>query len=89
MIGKCGLERTPALDQINNQHHNRDDEQDVDESAQRVGADQAEQPEHKQDNKDSPKHKSSFRVEFNFASFGNAKLRLSNGRFCAKNSGKS
>jgi len=27
------LQRTPALDQIDNQHHNRNDEQDVNESA--------------------------------------------------------
>jgi hypothetical protein len=26
---KTGLERTAALDQINDQHHNRDDEQDM------------------------------------------------------------
>ena len=30
-----------ALDQIDNQHHNRNHEQDVNESAQRVGADQS------------------------------------------------
>jgi hypothetical protein len=33
------LQRAAALDQIDNQHHNRNDEQDVNESAQRIRAD--------------------------------------------------
>jgi hypothetical protein len=33
------LQRAAALDQIDNQHHNRNDKQDVNESTQRVGAD--------------------------------------------------
>jgi hypothetical protein len=35
----ASLQWAAALDQIDNQHHNRNDEQDVNESAQRVGAD--------------------------------------------------
>jgi hypothetical protein len=35
----ASLQRTPALDQIDNQNHNRNNEQDMNESAQCVGAD--------------------------------------------------
>jgi hypothetical protein len=40
------LQGAPALNQLDNQHHDRNDEQNVNESAQRVGADQSKQPEH-------------------------------------------
>jgi len=49
---KCS---TPA-DQVNDQNHDSDHQQDMDESAQRVGADQTKKPEHQQDDKDSPEH---------------------------------
>src|SRR5260370_5390930 len=51
------LQGTPALNQIDNQHHNGEHEQDVNESAQRVGADQSKQPKHEQDHKYSPEHR--------------------------------
>jgi len=35
----ASLQRAPALDQIDNQNHNRKNEQDMNESAQCVGAD--------------------------------------------------
>jgi len=35
----ASLQRPATLDQLENQHHNRNDEQDVNESAQRVGTD--------------------------------------------------
>jgi hypothetical protein len=45
---------------LDNQHNQRNYEQDMDESAQGVGADQSEQPEHEQDHKYCPKHKIPF-----------------------------
>jgi hypothetical protein len=48
------------LNQIDNQNYNRNNEQEVNESAQCVGADQAKQPEHKQDNEYCPEHKVPF-----------------------------
>jgi hypothetical protein len=54
------LQRTPALNQIDNQHYNGKYEQDVNESPQGVGADQSKQPKHKQDHKDCPEHRNSF-----------------------------
>src|SRR6266851_2249402 len=50
------LQRPAALDQIDNQHYNRNDEQDMNESAQSVGADQSKQPQHQQDYKYCPEH---------------------------------
>jgi len=57
----ASLQRSTALDQIDNQHYNGKDEQDVNEAAKRVGADQSKQPENEQDHKDCPEHKVSFR----------------------------
>jgi hypothetical protein len=54
------------LDQIDNQNHNRNNEQDMNESTQGVGADQSKQPEHKQDHKYCPEHMNSFRLSFTF-----------------------
>ena len=54
------LQRPAALDQIDNQHYNRNDEQDMNESAQSVGADQSKQPEHQQDYKYCPEHRVPF-----------------------------
>src|SRR5207249_1235269 len=39
------------------QHHDRNYEQDVNEAAQRIGADQSKQPEHQQDHEYCPEHK--------------------------------
>jgi hypothetical protein len=54
------LQRTPALDQVDDQNHNRNNEQEMNESAQCVGADQSKQPEHQQDNKYCPEHEFPF-----------------------------
>jgi hypothetical protein len=40
------LQWPAALDQLDDQHHDRNDEQDVNESAQGVEADPSKQPEH-------------------------------------------
>ncbi len=50
-------ERAPSRDQIDDQDDDGDDEQQMDEAAHRVGADEPEQPKHQQDNEDSPKHR--------------------------------
>src|SRR5260370_12870146 len=50
------LQGTPALNQIDNQHHNGEHEQDLNKSAQRVGPDQSKHPKHEQDHKYSPEH---------------------------------
>jgi len=54
------LQWSAPLDQIDNQHHNRNDEQDVNESAQRVRAYQPKQPQHQQDHEYCPQHKIPF-----------------------------
>jgi hypothetical protein len=51
------LQRTAALDQIDNQHHDRNNEQDMNESAQRIGADESKEPKHQQDHEYCPEHK--------------------------------
>jgi len=56
---KCA---TPT-DQVNDQDHDSDHQQDMDESAQRVRADQTKKPEHQQNDKDCPEH-NDFLVEF-------------------------
>jgi hypothetical protein len=45
------------LNQIDDQHYDCDDEQNVNESAERVRANQSKKPEHEQNHEDSPKHK--------------------------------
>jgi hypothetical protein len=68
-------QRSPALDQIDNQHHDRNDEQDVNESTQRVGADQSKQPEHQQDHEYCPQHNIPFgSVTCSFVRCGSAAL---------------
>jgi hypothetical protein len=64
---ETGSERSPTLDQVNDQDDDGDDEQNVDETAHRVRADEAEKPEYQQDNKDSPEHRFPS-VEFSSAS---------------------
>jgi hypothetical protein len=54
-------ESSSALDQVNDQDDNGDHEQEVDESAAKM-ADEAEKPEHDQDDNYSPKHGYSFRL---------------------------
>jgi hypothetical protein len=68
-------QRSPALDQIDNQHHDRNDEQDVNESTQRVGADQSKQPEHQQDHEYCPQHNIPFGwVTCSFVGWGSVAL---------------
>jgi hypothetical protein len=54
------LQRSTALDQIDNQHYDGKDEQDMNEAAKRVGADQSKQPQHQQDHEYCPEHKVPF-----------------------------
>jgi hypothetical protein len=49
------LKSSPALNQIKNQDDERNDEQQMDQTAADV-ADEAKEPEHDQDNNNSPKH---------------------------------
>jgi hypothetical protein len=49
-------DRSSALDHLQDDHDERDHEQDVNESAERVRADHAQQPEHEKDNEESPQH---------------------------------
>ncbi len=74
---KTSLQWPPARDQLNDQHHNRDDEQDVNESAQGIGADESKEPEHQQDYKYGPEHKVLL-VKSYVASSSTSLLRLSN-----------
>src|SRR5947209_7363104 len=50
------LERPPAANQLQNEHHQGDHQQDVNVRSQNVEADKSKQPEDQQDHKDSPKH---------------------------------
>jgi hypothetical protein len=45
------------LDQIDNQHYDGKDEQDVNEPAQGVGADQSKEPKHQQNHEYCPEHR--------------------------------
>src|SRR5258705_5940416 len=51
-----GSDRPPALDHPDEDHDDRDHQENVDEAAHRVGADEAEDPQHDQDHRDRPKH---------------------------------
>jgi hypothetical protein len=62
------LNAASSRDQINDQDNDRDYEEQMDESAERVRAHEAEQPEHQKNNEDSPKHMFSFELVY-FASF--------------------
>jgi hypothetical protein len=59
---RASLDCGPATTQeIDHQHHDREDQQDVNEPTQGVRTNQAEQPEHEQNYEDCPKH---FKVPF-------------------------
>jgi hypothetical protein len=59
------LQGAATLNEINDQHHYGDDEKDVNESSEGIGANQSQQPEHKQNDEDSPKHTDiPFRLRF-------------------------
>jgi hypothetical protein len=74
-VTDSNLKWPAALDQIDNQHYNRNDEQDMNESAQRVGADQPKQPEHQQDHEYCPEHKIPFGwVTCSFVGWGSGAL---------------
>src|SRR5436190_22989321 len=77
----ASLQRPAALDQLENQHHNRNDEQDMNESAQRVGADQPKQPEHQQDHEYCPEHRGFLSVKSYLPSREAVLLRLSKSNF--------
>jgi hypothetical protein len=79
----ASLQRAAALDQIDNQHYNRNHEQDMNEPTQGVRANQSKKPEHKQNHKYCPEHKvpfgsvlSSFVPERAVALVGMKKSRL-------------
>ena len=50
------LDNASSLDDPNEQNDDRDDQENVDESADRVTGDQTQQPKHQQDYEDRPKH---------------------------------
>jgi hypothetical protein len=50
------LDDFSALNQIDDQDHDCDDQQDVDEARQRVAGHEAEEPEDEEDDEDGPKH---------------------------------
>jgi hypothetical protein len=56
----ASLQRTAALDQIDNQHYDGKHKQEVNEPAQGIGADQSKQPENQQNHKDCPQHRFPF-----------------------------
>jgi hypothetical protein len=55
-IGFIGSECAASAEEVDDQDYNREHEQNVNESAQRVRADQTKQPEHQQYDKYCPKH---------------------------------
>jgi hypothetical protein len=58
---ESGLQSSSALNQINNQDDDRNDEQEMNQTAANV-AEKAKKPEHDQDNNYSPEHGYSFRL---------------------------
>jgi hypothetical protein len=56
----ASLQRSAPADQLQNQYDQRDQEQDMDISAQNVEADKSQQPKNQQNDKYSPKHKNPF-----------------------------
>src|SRR5687768_12101783 len=50
------IENLPALDHADEDHDHRQNEEEVDEPSHRVGGDQAEGPEHREDHCHCPKH---------------------------------
>src|SRR5439155_27385876 len=78
----ASLQRPAALDQLENQHHNRNDQQDMNESPKRVGDDQPKQPEHQQDHEYCPEHKVSFRLSHMFLRPMRFRCAYGNWNFC-------
>src|SRR5436309_6165051 len=54
------LQRPATANQLDNEHDQRDEEQQMNVSAENMEADKTEKPENQQNNKDSPKHKKPF-----------------------------
>ena len=70
------LQRSPAANQLDNENDQRDQEQQMNVSAENVEADKTEKPKNQQNNKDSPKHKNlSFEIVAN-GSFYRSQSRL-------------
>src|SRR6266404_2206699 len=60
------LQRSATANQLDNEHDQRDEEQQMNVSTENMEADKTEKPENQQNNKDSPKHKNlSFAVVVN------------------------
>src|SRR5438128_1727533 len=58
--GAAKLDRAATLDDADQHHHDGDDQQEVDEPADRVAAHHSEQPQDEQDHEDRPEHERSF-----------------------------
>jgi hypothetical protein len=58
------LERPPAGDQLDYENDQRDDEQEVNEPAEHMKTEITEQPKHKQNDENSPKHRTSFLLSY-------------------------
>ena len=54
------LQRPATANQLDNEHDQRDEEQQMNVSTENMEADKTEKPENQQNNKDSPKHKKPF-----------------------------
>src|SRR5438046_3111840 len=79
----ASLQRSAALDQLDDQHHNSNHEEEVNEAAERVGADQSKKPEHKQDHKYCPEHKVSFRLSLTLLRARRFRCAYRNKNFCS------
>jgi hypothetical protein len=64
---KRSLNPAPAGDEVDDQDDDGQDQQDVDEATHRVGADQAKEPKHQQNNEYCPQH--NFSSGLGFPSF--------------------
>ena len=56
-------QRSPALDQIDNQHHDRNDEQDVNQARRNLEG-QTENPKDEQEHDERPEHAETSALEF-------------------------
>lgn len=72
----------PSRDQVDQENDHSDYQQDVNEAAQRVGTDQAQQPKNQQNDEDCPKHSSlQFGERINPA-FADTLIQLTGGELC-------
>ena len=56
------LQRPSTANQLDNQNDQRDQKQQMNISSENMEADKSKQPKNQQNNKDSPKHKKTFRL---------------------------